>query len=184
MPAGAFDSIDPALIAGAASSQLLRPACSSLLNTPSQRPPAGLRYEPELATDYPVVSRNRRTYTFTIRKDARFSNGAPVLARDVVHSLERVLNPVMDSFWGPPLVDLVGAQGILDGTTTRLSGAVAKGRTLILRLRKPVSDLGIRASVCVVPSTVPADAEGAEAPFRAPLPTTSPSTCRASVSCS
>ena len=96
VPAGAFDSIDPALVAGAASSQLQRPACSSLLNTPSKRPPAGLRYEPELATDYPVVSRSGRTYTFAIRKDARFSNGAPVLARDVVASLERCVNPAQD----------------------------------------------------------------------------------------
>ena len=50
----------------------------------------------------------------------------PVLARDVVHSIERVLDPVMDSTWPPTLADLVGAQAILDGTTTRLSGATAR----------------------------------------------------------
>lgn len=168
--AGSFDSIDPAIANLAASIQLLRPVCAKLLNTPSKRPPAGLRYEPELATDFPVVSRNGLKQTFTIRSDARFSTGAPVLARDVAHSLERVLNPAVDSIWAPRLVDLVGAQAIRDGTTTRLSGATATGRTLTLRLRKPVIDLAIRASVCVVPASVAVEAEGAKAPLPSPAP--------------
>ena len=95
--AGFLDAIDPAIYNPQGSVQLLRPACSSLLSNPNERPPAGLRYEPDLAADYPVVSRNGRKYTFTIRQDARFSTGAPVLARDVVHSLERVLTPALRS---------------------------------------------------------------------------------------
>jgi peptide/nickel transport system substrate-binding protein len=134
------------------------------------RPPAGLRFEPELATDYPVVSRNGRTYTFTIRKDARFSTGMPVLARDVVHSLERVLNPVLRSPAAAGLVDVIGAQEMLDGKETKLSGAVARGRTLTLRLRRPVGEFPLRASVCVVPATLRFDAEGAKAPLPSPAP--------------
>ena len=140
------------------------------MNTPQKRLPAGLRFEPELAADYPVVSRDRRTYTFTIRKGARFSNGAPVLARDVVHSLERVLTPAMQSPIAQDLIDIVGAQAMLDGKATRLSGAAARGRTLILRLRKPVSDFPVRASVCVVPAWLSVDPEGAKAPLPSPAP--------------
>ena len=164
---GAFATIDPAINP----QYLLRPACAGLLNTPPKRPPAGLRFEPELAADYPVVSRNRRTYTFTIRKDARFSTGAPVLARDVVHSLERVFTLARQTpYLAEDLIDLVGAQAMLDGKATRLSGAVAEGRTLILKLRKPVSDFPARASVCVVPASLPVDPEGVKAPIPSPAP--------------
>ena len=93
---------------------------------PDKPAPARLRLAPELAEAEPVVSRDGRTYTFTIRKDARFSDGAPVTARDVVHSLERILTPAMQSDHGR-LLDIVGAQKMLDGKATRLAGAVAKG---------------------------------------------------------
>jgi oligopeptide transport system substrate-binding protein len=150
---------------------VFRPACGTLLDAPPKRFPAGLRFEPELAVDYPAVSKDGRTYTFTIRKDARFSNGAPVLARDVVHSLERILTLGPDrSFLAERLSDLVGAQAMFDGKATKLSGAVARGRTLILRLRKRVADFPVRASVCVVPASLPVDPEGAKAPIPSPAP--------------
>ena len=116
------------------------------------------------------MSANGRTYTFTIRKDARFSTGAPVLARDVVRSLERVLTPALRSPGAPALVDLVGAQAMLDGRATRLSGAVPNGRTLTLKLRRPVGDFPVRASVCVVPATLPITDEGAKAPIPSAAP--------------
>jgi ABC-type transport system substrate-binding protein len=164
---GAFGTVDPAINP----QYLLRPACAGLLNTPPKRPPAGLRFEPELAADSPVVSRNGKTYTFTIRKDARFSTGAPVLARDVAHSLERVFTLARQTpYLAEDLIDIVGAQAMLDGKTTRLSGAVAKDRTLILRLRRPVSDFPVRASVCVVPASLPVHPEGVKAPIPSPAP--------------
>jgi ABC-type transport system substrate-binding protein len=163
---GSFPTVDPAI----QDLYHLGPACARLLDTPPKPLPAGRRFEPELAESYPIVSRNGRTYTFTIRKGARFSNGARVLARDVVHSLERVLSPVAQSALAPTLVDIVGAQALLDGKATRLSGAVAKGRTLVLRLRKPVSDFPIRASVCVVPASLPVHPEGVKAPIASPAP--------------
>ena len=53
---GGFPAIDPAIFP----QYLLRPACAGLLNTPQKPVPAGLRFEPELAADYPVVSSDRR----------------------------------------------------------------------------------------------------------------------------
>ena len=166
---GPFTTID--LDPAFGSTHLLRPACASLLNTPPKPPPAGLRYEPELAVDHPVVSKDGRMYTFTVRKDARFSNGAPVLAVDVKHSLERalILGPEK-SLLATRLADLVGAQAIFDGKTTRLSGATARGRTLILRLRRRVVDFPIRASVCVVPASLPVDPEGVTPAIPSPAP--------------
>jgi ABC-type transport system substrate-binding protein len=71
--AARFGAIDPALYA--LEYRTLRPACGALLGFPNKPLPAGLQLAPELAEDDPIISTDRKTYTFTIRKDARFSNG-------------------------------------------------------------------------------------------------------------
>ena len=76
---------------------------------PNKPLPAGLRVEPDLAEALPKISSNRKTYTFRIREDARFSNGKPVTARDFVHALERILDPAMKSTIVGGLESLVGA---------------------------------------------------------------------------
>jgi len=166
---GLFQSIDPALYGF--ESRLLRPACAALVSFPDKPLPAGLRLAPELAESYPAVSADRRTYTFTIRRDARFSTGAPVTARDVVHSLERILDPKARSQNAGFINDIVGARELEAGKATMLAGAVGTGRTLRLRLVAPAADLLTRLSgLCVVPSKLPADPEGAKAPLPSPAP--------------
>jgi ABC-type transport system substrate-binding protein len=163
-----FQSIDPALYG--LESRALRPACAALMSYPDKPLPAGLVLAPELAQFDPVVSRDRKTYTFTIRKDARFSDGSAVTAGDFVRALERIFDPKMKTggaFFG----DIVGAREMLAGKATRLAGAVANGRTLRLRLTKPVPDFLVRVSgLCAVPSDLPADPEGAKAPLASPAP--------------
>jgi ABC-type transport system substrate-binding protein len=166
---GIFQSIDPALYG--LESRILRPACAALMSYPDKPLPAGLVLSPELAASYPVVSRDRKTYTFQIRKDARFSNGSPVMAGDFVHALERNLDPKMKSGAGAFFGDVLGAREMLAGKATRLAGAVANGRTLRLRLTRPVPDFLARLSgLCAVPSSLPADPEGAKAPLPSPAP--------------
>lgn len=161
---GVFQSIDPALYG--LESRILRPACAALVGYPDKPLPAGLRLAPELADAYPIVSRDRRTYTFRIRKDARFSNGSPVTAHDLAHALERILDPKMKSGAAPVFEDILGARQMLAGNATALAGAVANGRTLRLRLTRPVPDLLARLSgLCAVPSALLADPEGAKAPL-------------------
>ena len=87
-------SIDPALTEQLGTGQLLNATCAALVNFPDKPLPAGLRLAPEIAAGY-TVSRDGRTYTFTIRKGFRFSTGAPVTARDFAASINRVLNPAL-----------------------------------------------------------------------------------------
>jgi ABC-type transport system substrate-binding protein len=167
-PVARFQTIDPAL-AGLAS-RLLRPACGALVSYPDKPLPAGLRLVPELAEDYPVISKDRRTYTYTIRKDARFSNGTPATAQAFARALERIFTPAMQT-GGGFFVDILGARRMLAGKSTTLAGAVATGRVLRLRLTKPVPDLPARLTgLCAVPPTLPADPEGAKAPLHSPAP--------------
>ena len=94
---GLASTIDPALVRYPPEFQILDPACGGLVAFQDKPLPAGLRVVPDLAEALPKISRNGKTYTFRIRKDARFSNGKPVTARDFVHALERILNPAMKS---------------------------------------------------------------------------------------
>ena len=164
-----YGGVDPGVVG--IDVDFLRPACGSLMAYPDKKLPEGLRLAPELAEAPPVVSRNGKTYTFTLRKDARFSTGAPVLARDLVHSLERILTPALQSGVSGLFKDVVGARAMLSGRTKMLRGAVARGRTLTLRLVRPVPDLPARTiEVCAVPSNLPAGVEGAQAPIPSAAP--------------
>src|SRR5215475_12248442 len=93
---GSLTAVDPALV-DAIGSIVLDPACGSLVSYLDKPLPAGYRVAPDLAQSLPSVSRDGRVYTFTIRKAARFSSGAPVTARSFTRALERVLNPAMQS---------------------------------------------------------------------------------------
>jgi ABC-type oligopeptide transport system substrate-binding subunit len=164
-----FGAIDPALYGHEARS--LRPACGALLSYPNKPLPAGLRLAPDLAEGFPKISNDKKTYTFTIRKDARFSDGTPATARAFVRAFERILTPAMEAGLAFVFSDIVGAQSMLAGKTTSLAGATASGRILRLRLTKPVPDLPARLSMlCAVPPTLAADPEGAKAPLPSPAP--------------
>jgi ABC-type transport system substrate-binding protein len=171
---GLASTIDPALVSYPPEFQILGPACAGLVMFPNKPLPAGLRVEPDLAEALPKISSNRKTYTFRIREDARFSNGKPVTARDFVHALERILDPAMKSTIVGGLESLVGAQAMLDGRTKKLAGAVARGRVLTLRLTKPVADfvtaLASPLALCAVPQSLPVDPQGAKAPLPSPAP--------------
>src|SRR5919109_3943925 len=95
---------------------------------PDKPLPAGLQLAPELAESYPAVSRDRRTYTFTIRRGARFSDGSLVTARAFLRALERIFTPAMRSGGGGTFEDIVGARKMLAGKAATVAGAVAKGR--------------------------------------------------------
>lgn len=166
---GLFQAIDPALYG--LEGRLLRPACAGLMSYPNKPLPAGLRLAPELAEAYPRLSGDRRTYTFTIRRGARFSNGTTVGPRAFVRALERMLDPKMKSFTAPIFESIVGAREMLAGNAATLAGAVAAGRTLRLRLVRPVPDFLARLTLlCAVPDALPADPEGAKAPLHSPAP--------------
>jgi ABC-type transport system substrate-binding protein len=111
--------------------------------------PDGFQVQPEAAVAPPEVSRDGRTYVFTVRKGLRFSDGSPLTAANFAHGLGRVLNPVMRS---------PGAELFPD-----VKGAFPSGRRLRIELRKPAGDLLKRLALhfaCPVPLGFPVDPAG------------------------
>jgi ABC-type transport system substrate-binding protein len=169
VPVGWFDAVDPARTG--LTNDILRPACAALMAYPNRTLPAGLRTVPELARSAPTVSKDGRTYTLTLRANARFSTGATVTARDVVHSLERVFTPAMESPAVEFLGDIVGASEMLAGKAKSLRGVTARGRRLTFKLTKRSPSFPARlGALCVAPRNLPIDPEGAKAPIPSPAP--------------
>ena len=165
IPASLFGSIDPVLPIGPGPTALLRATCAGLVSFRDKPLPEGLRVVPEIATGYPTVTNGGKTYTFTIRKGFRFSTGSAVTARSFAHTINRLLAPKMQSVAAGDLDDIVGAQKVIDGKAEKASGVIARGDTLIIRLKQPVGDFTVRtAGLCVVPEATPIDPEGVRAP--------------------
>ena len=158
-----IDYIDPALAYTPAAWALLDTVCARLLVYPDKRPPAGFRPVPDVAAAPPKVSRDLRTYTFTLRTGFRFSDGTPVRASAFARAINRTLAPGVASPGAQLTRDIVGAADVLAGRTRTAAGVVAKGNTLVVRFTKPVSDFAARTTspfFCAVPPTLPSDPEG------------------------
>ena len=98
--------------------------------------PGSNRVIPEAAEALPTISRDRRTYVFTIRKGLRFSDGTPVTAAHFAFGLARAFGP---GFGSPAafMSDIVGAKSVIEGRAVTLAGVRARGRTLTISLTRP-----------------------------------------------
>ena len=149
------DSLDPALSYSGLSGALLDTTCARLL----AQSPRGL--VPDAAAAQPRRSPDGRTFTFRIRAGLRFSDGAPVRASAFARAIHRTLAPGVESPWAAYTADIIGAEQVLAGKAATAAGVVARGDTLVVRLKRPVPDFPFRTTVlCAVPPTLPADREG------------------------
>ena len=102
---------------------------------------------PEVAAGLPVISANGKTYTFTIKPGFRFSNNKPVTAKSFVDAFNRFANPKMQST-GVAFLDIVqGAQAVIDGKASTISGVKARGNKLVVNLTKASPDFLARTTM-------------------------------------
>lgn len=159
--AGVPDAIDPAITIDAGDA--LAATCVKLMNYPDQPVPRGTRVVPEVAAGYPEVSRDGRTYTFTIRSGLRFSTGAQVTARSFADAIGRMLSPVTKSPWVQYVQDIAGGSAVMSGKAATASGVHVQGNKLIVRLTHAARDFPARTTFygfCAVPPELPVSAEG------------------------
>ena len=129
-----IDYMDPALASSPPGWALLDTTCARLLAYPDKPPPEGFRLQPEVAAGFPAVSRDGRTYTFTLRSGFRFSDGTPVRASAFARAINRALAPEMNSPGVQYVRDIVGAGRVLTGK----SAAADRGRGAREHARRPI----------------------------------------------
>ncbi len=141
------DYIDPQLSYYGETWKLEAATACKLMNWPDKEGAAGAVVTPEVAAGLPTISKDGKTYTFTIRSGFRFSNGQPVTAQSFVHAFNRFANPRMQST-GIQFLDIIqGAQAVIDGKASTVSGVTAKGNRLVIRLTRASPDLLARMTM-------------------------------------
>lgn len=166
MPTGPV-SMDPALAYDGQSVELLQATCVKLMNFPDKPGPAGSQPTPEAAQSLPSRSADGTTFTFKIRPGFRFSppSNEPVTAQTFKDSMERAFNPGMKSPWVADFTDITGMDAYEAGTAAHISGILARGDLLTIRLVAPRPDLLARLAqvpTCAVPSDTPVNPSGVD----------------------
>ena len=123
--------------------ETLWPTMYNLMQYPEKNGPEGKRVYAEAAAGLPVVSKDGKTYTFTVRTGHKASNGKTVTPQWFVRAFERLPSPKMGDaasarFGGiSNFADIVGAQEFYDGKAAKISGIQVSGNKLIFKLKKP-----------------------------------------------
>src|SRR5688500_17686688 len=86
------DYLDPALTYTVNGIEPLWLVYTPLLTYRHEEGEAGRELMPGLAQDMPEISADGKTYTLTLRKGLKYSDGSPVKANDFEHTIKRVLN--------------------------------------------------------------------------------------------
>ena len=131
-----FPTLDPQLNEDTSGFHVIRDLFEGLL---SQDASGGLT--PGVATRY-AASDGNTTYTFTLREDARWSNGDPVTAHDFVYAWRRAVDPSIASpyAWYLELTEMVNAKEVLAGKKdpTELGVRAVDDHTLEVKLNAPL----------------------------------------------
>ena len=131
----AIPSMDPSLATDESSFIYLAATMEGLYRLDEKTQPT-----PGIATEH-KVSDDGLTWTFTLREDAKWSNGDPVTAHDFVYSWQRAVNPDTASEYGPYMMNGVikNAAAISKGElAVEELGVKAEGDfTLVVQLENP-----------------------------------------------
>ncbi|SDX05496.1 oligopeptide transport system substrate-binding protein [Marininema mesophilum] len=110
--------------------------------------------QPAMAEAMPKVSADKKSYTFKIRKNAKWSDGKAVKAQDFVYAWKRALNPRLKLQSAVILFPIVNAQAYYGGQLpeTTLGIKALDDRTLQVNLRYPTPYfLSMLASAAYLP---------------------------------
>ncbi len=148
-----FDYVDTSLAYFSHSWQILNATQLKLMSFPDKEGAAGSRMRPEAAAGFPKVSRDGKTYTFTVRSGFKFSDGSAVTARNFEYAIRRALNAKMQS----------PASSFLDD----VASYKASGNTLTIKLKVVAPDFLARMSMpffSAIPTNRAIVPEGIDAP--------------------
>ncbi|MGR3580636.1 MAG: peptide ABC transporter substrate-binding protein, partial [Sagittula sp.] len=132
-----FSSLDPQVVEDVTGSELARDLFEGLMNQDENG-----ELVPGVATGF-EASEDKTTYTFTLRDDAKWSNGDPVTAQDFVFAWRRAVSPELASpyQWYMSLMSIENADAIIAGDMApeELGVTAIDDRTLEVKLSQPLS---------------------------------------------
>ena len=142
-------TLDPAKAVGLPEIQVIRDLFEGLVNQNEKG-----EIVPGVATRW--QTNDNKIWTFTLRNDAKWSDGTPVTAEDFVYSWRRLVNPENTSqfAWFAALAGINNAQAIIDGKATpdTLGVSAVNAHTLRVQLDKPLPWFpGLTASFALYP---------------------------------
>jgi len=149
-----FDYVDPGLSYFSHTWTMMSASQLTLLYYPHVEGAAGGRLSPMASQGMPKVSNNGKTYTFTIKKGFKFSNGAAVTSANFKRAFDRGVNKAMQS----------PASSFLDDVA---SWKAPNPSTFVVTQKKVAPDFMARMSMmffAAVPTNLPFTAEGVKAP--------------------
>lgn len=126
-------TIDPHLATGVPESDIMRALFEGLVG---QHPTNDLEPDPGVAESW-EHNEDYSQWTFTLREDARWSNGEPVTAGDFAYSWQRILSPALGSEYSEMLYVITNAEAFHQGRITDFSQVGVKApddRTLEVSL--------------------------------------------------
>ncbi len=131
-----FPTLDPQLNEETAGSHVIRQIMEGLMSQDAQG-----NLVPGVATGF-EASEGNTVYTFTLRDDARWSNGDPVTAQDFVYAWQRAVDPATASpyQWYVELTQMQNAAEIIAGEMepSELGVEAVDDRTLKVTLTNPL----------------------------------------------
>jgi len=142
------DSLDPQKARTDEAQRVLRDICEGLTTLDKSGGVA-----PGIAEKW-QISQDGKTYTFTLRPDARWSNGQPVVGADFVAGLRRLVDPQTASQYAQVVDVILNADDIVAGRKhpEALGVSAPDAHTVIVQLRTPAPYLPALLSH---PSTCP-----------------------------
>jgi oligopeptide transport system substrate-binding protein len=142
------DSLDPQKVRGAEAQGIVRDLCEGLTTLDHNAAPA-----PGVASAW-SVSADGRVYTFTLRPEARWSNGDRVVAADFVAALRRLVDPKTASDYAQYADVIANTDDIVAGRKPpeTLGIAAPDDATVVITLAAPAAYLPALLSH---PSTCP-----------------------------
>lgn len=163
--------VDPAFALPDVAPQLFTDMFDELVTSAHTNGSAGLQLVPDLAVALPTPTDNGRTYTFTLRRGIRYSNGAVVKASDFEYGFERMFR--LNAYNRTLVPHLIGAKTCTLAHCDLSAGVQTDDRaaTVTLHLDEPDAHFleDLQVLLAPMPRSVPMSALGST-----PVPTTGP----------
>jgi oligopeptide transport system substrate-binding protein len=110
--------------------------------------PKSKKAEPLIAESV-IKSKDLKTYTFKIRKNAKWSDGKPVYAKDFVDAWQRVLSPQSSSIYYYYLYDILNAREYHEKKTASFEEVGVKSKddsTLVVQFNTPQTNWELKTA--------------------------------------